>query len=366
MATGQQIAEGNVVAKAPVITRPRIITSAGFDWAAVAVSCWLVAGLFVDGWAHNHDKVDNTFFTPWHAIFYSGYLAVAALLVGTMLINTARGYSLGRALPRGYESSLLGVAIFGAGGIGDLVWHNLFGFEIGAEALISPSHLMLILGMVLIVTGPLRAAWYRASMPNKIAYIPVLISLTLLLSLLSFIAQMAHPFVNTWAATGFRPSDGDLLIVLGGAAIWAQTAFIMGVLLLGLRRWSLPPGSVTFILTVNILLMTTQQDEYYLIWAAVITGIVGDGLLWLLKPSVERRTSFRIFAFVVPAVFWAMYFAVLATKERIWWSVHVWGGFIGMAGFIGLMLSYLLLPPPLPPAEEMLGTESLISDERHF
>ena len=38
---------------------------------------WLIVGIFVDGWAHNNDKPE-TFFTPWHALFYSGFLATAA------------------------------------------------------------------------------------------------------------------------------------------------------------------------------------------------------------------------------------------------------------------------------------------------
>ena len=43
-----------------------------------------MGGVFLDGWAHAHGKVDRTFltcFTPWHAALYSGYLSVALFLV---------------------------------------------------------------------------------------------------------------------------------------------------------------------------------------------------------------------------------------------------------------------------------------------
>lgn len=30
-----------------------------FDWTAIGFSAWLLGGLFVDGWAHNHGKVDQ-------------------------------------------------------------------------------------------------------------------------------------------------------------------------------------------------------------------------------------------------------------------------------------------------------------------
>jgi hypothetical protein len=46
------------------------MSSLSFDWAVTALSVWVVAGLYLDGWAHNHGKVDETFFTPWHAVLY--------------------------------------------------------------------------------------------------------------------------------------------------------------------------------------------------------------------------------------------------------------------------------------------------------
>ncbi len=34
-----------------------------FDWAAIVVGGLIVGGFYLDAWAHNHGKVDNTFFT---------------------------------------------------------------------------------------------------------------------------------------------------------------------------------------------------------------------------------------------------------------------------------------------------------------
>jgi hypothetical protein len=48
-----------------------------FDWVAVALCAWLQGGGFLDGWAHHHGRVDASFFTPWHAMLYTGSLAVA-------------------------------------------------------------------------------------------------------------------------------------------------------------------------------------------------------------------------------------------------------------------------------------------------
>ena len=57
------------------------------DWIVVALCGWLQAGGFLDGWAHNHGKVDASVFTPWHGVLYSGFLAVSSLMVGILLHN---------------------------------------------------------------------------------------------------------------------------------------------------------------------------------------------------------------------------------------------------------------------------------------
>lgn len=58
-----------------------------FDWIMVLVTIWGMGGLFLDGWAHSNVPQLETFFTPWHAVLYSGYLAVAATLVIKTISN---------------------------------------------------------------------------------------------------------------------------------------------------------------------------------------------------------------------------------------------------------------------------------------
>lgn len=58
--------------------------AARLDWRDDLVTAlpglWLLAGLFVDGWAHFNLAQLETFFTPWPPIFYLGYGASAAWL----------------------------------------------------------------------------------------------------------------------------------------------------------------------------------------------------------------------------------------------------------------------------------------------
>jgi hypothetical protein len=76
-----------------------------------------------------------------------------------------------------------------------------------------------------------------------------------------------------------------------------------------------------------------------------VAGLFADLLLWRLKPSVTRLLEFRLFAFVVPLVYYGLYFLVLVLTKGVDWTIHLWMGSIVIAGVIGLLLSYLVIPP---------------------
>ncbi len=48
-------------------------------------------------------------------------------------------------VPVGYGWGFIGVIAFAAGGVADMVWHQIFGVEVDLEALLSPSHLLLFI-----------------------------------------------------------------------------------------------------------------------------------------------------------------------------------------------------------------------------
>jgi hypothetical protein len=341
-----------------------------FEWAMIAGCSWFLGGLYLDGWAHNHIPQLETFFTPWHGVFYSGFLAVAGLTVATLLRNHAQGAPWRRALPLGYLGSLLGVAVFAAGGIGDMIWHAFFGIEADVEALFSPTHVTLALGMTLIVSGPWRAAWRRAETPalGGLSRLPMLLSLTFTFMLLTFMTQFAHPLVATWAGVRYRPSPAVFgqvtergmaiitfrLQAVGMASILLQASLLMGVVLLAVRRWGrgLPLGGLTLLFAVNASAMSVMQDQYRLIPGATLAGVAADLLRHRLQPSPTRPGAWRLFAFAVPAIFYALYFLTLKLTEGIWWSVHLWTGAIVLAGMVGWLLSYVLVPPSWPAAPD--------------
>ena len=334
-----------------------------FDWLYTALSTLLIGGVFLDGWAHTHGKVDQSFFTPWHAVLYSGFVILAAFLALTLFNNHQKGYAWGRAMPPGYETAVVGAAIFAVAGVGDLIWHTLFGIEKGIEGNISPSHLALALGGMLLFSGPRGGLWRRQA-PNGVerwaTILPALLSLTYQFSLLTFFTQYANPIVQSRADQHVTSVivyivgqgatlENDLSTKLGVVSILLTAGISMGVVLLTVRRWRMPVGSFALMYAINGLLMSFLAHSAPIVEVAVFSGLLGlivDLLNLALKPSVTRVWPLRIFAFAVPALNYTVYFAVLLLiNGAIWWSVHLWTGAIVEAGFVGLLLSYLLVPP---------------------
>ena len=106
--------------------------SIALDYAVGICGVWISAGFFLDAWAHGHVPVE-TFFTPYHAVFYTGLLAVAIVLAAFVLRYRSYGYAWVNAVPRAYRLAMLGIPIFLAGGIGDLIWHRLLGNRGGSR-----------------------------------------------------------------------------------------------------------------------------------------------------------------------------------------------------------------------------------------
>jgi hypothetical protein len=339
--------------------RESLKTSVRFDRLVSIFVCWFVIGLFIDGWAHNHGLVDKTFFTPWHALLYSGYAANAVLLLITLVRNHARGQRWSEAMPDGYQLSLLGVAMFAIGGVGDLIWHTLFGFEVGIEPLLSPTHLLLAFSSVLIMSGPLRAAMRRdlpVESQSWATLLPAILSMTAILSVFTFFTSFVNPFVQTWTLQAAFDDGKEL----GIASILLLAGIQMGLVLVALRSFKLPVGTLTFVFTINVALMSVFKDNYPLIPVATVAGLAADFLLWRLRPSMARPDALRLFAFSVPVIFSLCYFIPIILSIGITWKIHLWLGSCVMAGIVGLGLSYIMIPPgkPVEKQEESVRAPS--------
>jgi hypothetical protein len=329
---------------APTTRHEQAVAGPRFTATMLVLMAWFLAGLCIDGWAHNHGKVDQSFFTPWHAVFYSGFAAVVGGLGGMMMINRLRGYAWHQAIPVGYERGLTGAIIFAFGGLFDLVWHTLFGIERGIEALLSPSHLLLALGMILVLSSPMRAAWHASDTTTQQTWtsqLPLVLSITFTLTVITFLTAYLHPFMDYWPAS-WRGGDG---VVAGMGSIMLQTTFLMGFVLMAVRHWRLAWGGLAVIFTLNALLMSVLEDTYPMIAVALVAGIGADTVLALLRPSAARPLAFRWFAIIVPVILYTCYLLAIRWTDGLTWTTHLITGAPVLAAAVGVGLSYLVLPP---------------------
>src|SRR5258706_4851841 len=124
-----------------VVEAARPVAGVRTDLVTTVLGAWFTVGLFLDAWAHNTKPGLETFFTPWHAVFYSGFTATeawvlwvsrAALQPGRpamAAIMPAQAKKRRAQCPVGYAATLVAVFGFAVAGVGDLVWHTVFGIE---------------------------------------------------------------------------------------------------------------------------------------------------------------------------------------------------------------------------------------------
>lgn len=342
---------------APRSLRPepgrRVAVSPRVHAVTLAASLWLIVGLFVDGWAHNTRPGLETFFTPWHALFYSGFGVTAAWMGWQVYRAQEAGYRGRDAIPAGYGLGLVGLGIFAVGGAGDLLWHTLLGIEQDIEALFSPTHLLLLLGMALIVTSPLRAAWATddARHPGTLArFLPTVLSLALCTALVQFFFMYLFAVGDPSATTVASGLQASFLLVNGIAGLLITNLILVAPVLYLLRRWLPPFGSLTVLFGVVGVLLAALNG--FVLWLGVpvllVAGVGGDLLVRALRPSPDRPAAFRAMAVALPVLLWSLHFAALSLSAPVVWAPEFWTGLVVYAGLTGLVLAQLLLPGPTP------------------
>jgi hypothetical protein len=351
----------------PRTTRARAPARPPSRWIedmVTAVLCgWVITGMVLDAWAHQNVSRLETFLTPWHAVLYSGFAAVAAWMVSRALA-ARRSRPLRVGVPVGYGLGLVGVALFLVSGIGDGVWHTIFGIERNLEAALSPTHIGLFLGALLIFTTPLRAAWSSNRLgpaPPLRALLPALLALTFTTLLVSFLFFYLSAFRDPLATRPFGGGAGSLAgslplaayaRELGVASVLATNLLLIAPVLLLLRRWRPPFGSATLLFTTVAFCTSVTEELAFgeVVIAALVGGLVADWLIAQLAREPDRTRAHRLVATIVPLALWGPYFLVLQLRHGVAWPAELWTGSILFASLSGFVLSLLMLPPSPRPA----------------
>lgn len=365
--------------------RPAAMRRRRLLWREEMVTCllgtWLLGGLHLDGWAHRNTDLHDSLTTPWHAVLYSGWAALASWIVWLIMRERKEGARGLAAVPRGYAMGVAGMICFAVGGAGDQVWHLSLGIEQDIEAFLSPTHWFLAVGMFLMVSCSFRAAWtsFDTDTPTLRAFAPTLWSITLTTAMVGFAYNYLSPFVidnptikdgdlfalfrpEVPPATAFGFAERLRMQGVGDEIVW--TVLLMGISLMVLRRWRPPFGSfvVLFGATTAAVSGVWDFDHGWTIIAGLIGGLAADVLVQRLDPRPERLLQYRVFSAVVPAVTWAAYFVTVAIAYGMGWSTPMWAGSITFAVPIGLLISALMVPMSIPVRPVHAGSVEQVGD----
>jgi hypothetical protein len=293
-----------------------------FPWLVTAAHTWILGGLFLDGWFHQNGPEFESFFTPWHAVLYSGVLA-------TTLVHLWHQRSQGGISP-GYGPSLAGGLVVLLAGVVDGAWHTAFGVEADLNALLSPPHLLLITAGTLVFAGPLRAA-LRA--PHDAAGgLPTAFAAAYVITGLGFFTQYANPFTELYAVAEGAAAAGEVREVAGVAGVVIWSLLVAGALAVLMARTTLVRGSIAVVVGVPSLFMVTQDDNYVFVPAILVAA----GLAELIgrRLSVPQTAAFATTALITG---WVL---TLVLTRDLAWSRELLTGSIGSAAAAGYLAGW--------------------------
>jgi hypothetical protein len=331
------------------------------DLITSLIGLWIVTGIFIDGWAHVHilDLID-TFFTPWHASFYSGLLAFGAWLAYLGLRLRQPGESALRTLqrfPAGYRGGALGVAIFTVGGAADLLWHELLGFEASIGALLSPPHFVLLTGVLLMGSTGWRSQRALSASPT----LPELISLVSVVAISGFFLNYLSPFRWVAPAGEYVPnrSEDGVIMWIGGLLVTTAVLFIPTLWQLRDGRYRL--GTLSMLtLAVGLGVVIAMSDHWGM--DVLIPGVIGAALGALAGELLMIQLPWRAWRYGLPLVFglaalltWSFQLVAYAAVIGIAWPATLWGGTLILAGATGAALASLVWRPNETPAVRLVA-----------
>jgi hypothetical protein len=133
----------------------------------------------------------------------------------------------------------------------------------------------------------------------------------------------------------------------GIAIVILQTFILMGFATWLATNFALRPGAMTvFFFFGNCMMAASITNDTPLLVTYVAMSIATGAAADLIiagggsQPLSGRRL--HAFGFIVPLVYYAVYFAVTIATGGTWWNAALIGGALGWAGLIGAALTLLV------------------------
>ena len=300
------------------------------------------------------DPGSSDFLSSWHLVLYGGVAGVAVVLGAFALAHGPRAPLA--LLP----SASGGLAALTAGGIIDALWHEAFGIEASFQALVSPPHLVVFAGLVLLMLAPLNAVADGPSAPlDALRSLVLALSVTSVLLVISLFTGYLTPLIG-----GSEFQAGAYIEALVGTSYLdydtsrglAQTLWFgaLASLVVVLVRARTAPVAGTWTVAFGLLglapLIASGEVALPLTVALVVFGLVSD-------LGATRQRPHPLATGVAAAAMWAAMFAVIGGRDDLLWGRELWGGAIA-TGFlvgtaVGAAVRWVTRPPRVGPRSDV-------------
>ncbi len=236
--------------------------------------------------------------------------------------------------------------------------YSAVGVEASIDALLSPTHLIVLTSLLLVFSGPLLSLWLRSARGVKIGWktgFPAVMSLMIIVTILTAFTDYLTPFsgelsssaAHTLAAQSYNVSSwtaSEIAVGLAAAAFLVSGAFIMGMVLTINRKLRLPFGAWTLTLWISAAVVGLFWSSMTFVPVAALGGLLIDVAVWrVFTPGVWQKTYYGL-AFGLPVTLFTVYFAVLLATNSLWWNAHIVFGCVVYSGIGGALIAYLIQP----------------------
>lgn len=299
-------------------------------------------------------NVESDFLSSWHLVLYGGVAGVAAVLGAFAL---AHGPRAPLVLLR---SASAGLATLTLGGVVDALWHERFGIEASFGALVSPPHLVVFAGLVLLMIAPIGVVADGPSAPLDATRSLVLaLSVTSLLLVISLFTGYLTPLIGgnelqpgiytePLVGAGFRDEDTPRGL---GVTLWFGALASAVVVLVRARS---APAAGTWTVAFGLLglapLIASGDVALPLTAALVVFGLLADLIATRTRPH-------PLAVGVAVAAMWAAMFSVTGGRGDLIWGEELWGGVIATGFLVGTTVAgvvrWVTSPPRVAPRADV-------------
>lgn len=330
----------------------------GIGWliALMAANTVAAVGLFGDIARHVTlvGTVEDDFLAGWHLVLYGGVAGVAAVL-GALAVARGPWYPW-----RHLASACAGLACLTVGGLTDAVWHEVFGVEASFQALVSPPHLVVLAGLVLLMVAPIDAVADGPTVRLDPARSLVLaLSVTSMLLVVSLFTGYLTPLIGgselqagyyTAPLVATSPFDQDIATGLG-VTLWFGALVAFTVVVVRGRAAPVPgTWTVAFGLLGVAPWIASGSPAIPLLPALLAYGVASDFVGARGRPHPVSTGA-------CVAVMWAVLLAVIDLRGDLMWDrelvtgVIVTGFLVGSA--VGGAFRWVATPARVLPRKEV-------------